>query len=107
MSRKPMSVQPRTHSTAVVPGLASIRSSKSPRDCATPAIQPSVSKAAVIVARVRTRFIAPPKGLTAFRVDEDVMAGLWAVKARDFISLSVQVDQALRAWLNLEGFTLE
>jgi hypothetical protein len=32
-------------------------------------------------------------------VDEDVMAGLWAVKARDFISLSVQVDQAVRAWL--------
>jgi hypothetical protein len=44
-----------------------------------------------------------PKELTAFRVDEDVMAGLRAVKARDFIPLSVQVDQALRAWLKSRG----
>ena len=44
-----------------------------------------------------------PKKLTAFRVDEDVMAGLRAVKERDFIPLSVQVDQALRAWLKSRG----
>jgi len=44
-----------------------------------------------------------PKELTAFRVDEDVMAGLRAVKERDFIPLSVQVDQALRAWLKSRG----
>ena len=44
-----------------------------------------------------------PKELTAFRVDEDVMEGLRAVKERDLIPLSVQVDQALRAWLKSRG----
>ena len=44
-----------------------------------------------------------PKELTAFRVDEDVTVGLRAVKARDFIPLSVQVDQALRAWFKSRG----
>jgi uncharacterized protein (DUF4415 family) len=41
----------------------------------------------------------PPKELTAFRIDADVMKGLRHIKERDGVPLSVQVDRALRAWL--------
>lgn len=40
-----------------------------------------------------------PKELTAFRVAPEIMAGLRAVKDRDGVPMSVQVDRALRAWL--------
>ena len=40
-----------------------------------------------------------PKQLTTFRIAPEVREGLQAVKDRDLISISVQVDQALRAWL--------
>jgi hypothetical protein len=41
-----------------------------------------------------------PKELTAFRVEADIMEGLRRVKDRDGVPLSVQVDRALRAWLD-------
>ena len=40
-----------------------------------------------------------PKELNAFRIDADVMEGLRRLKERDGVPLSVQVDRALRAWL--------
>ena len=48
-----------------------------------------------------------PKELTAFRVDADIMEGLRRVKDRDGVPLSVQVDRALRAWLEDKGVTLK
>lgn len=48
-----------------------------------------------------------PKQLTAFRIAPEVMEGLRAVKDRDLIPMSIQVDQALRAWLKLRGIQLE
>ena len=44
-----------------------------------------------------------PKELTAFRVEADIMEGLRRVKDRDGVPLSVQVDRALRAWLEKKG----
>lgn len=44
-----------------------------------------------------------PKELTAFRIDPEVMAGLRHIKERDGVPLSVQVDRALRAWLESKG----
>ncbi len=48
-----------------------------------------------------------PKELTAFRVDADIMEGLRRVKDRDGVPLSVQVDRALRAWLEEKGVTVK
>ena len=48
-----------------------------------------------------------PKELTAFRVEADIMKGLRRVKDRDGVPLSVQVDRALRAWLEEKGVTLK
>jgi hypothetical protein len=47
-----------------------------------------------------------PKELTAFRVEADIMEGLRRVKDRDGVPLSVQVDRALRAWLEKKGVTV-
>ena len=44
-----------------------------------------------------------PKELTAFRLELDVLEGLRAVKERDGVPFSVQVDRALRAWLIDKG----
>jgi uncharacterized protein (DUF4415 family) len=44
-----------------------------------------------------------PKELTAFRLELDVIDGLRAVKERDGVPYSVQVDRALRAWLAAKG----
>ena len=48
-----------------------------------------------------------PKELTAFRVEADIVEGLRRIKARDGVPLSVQVDRALRAWLEKKGVTLK
>ena len=48
-----------------------------------------------------------PKELTAFRVEADIMEGLRRVKDRDGVPLSVQVDRALRAWLEEKGVTVK
>jgi hypothetical protein len=47
-----------------------------------------------------------PKELTAFRIDPDVMEGLRRVKDRDGVPISVQVDRALRAWLEEKGVSV-
>lgn len=43
------------------------------------------------------------KELTAFRMAPDLMAAMRAVKDRDGVPMSVQVDKALRAWLTTRG----
>jgi hypothetical protein len=48
-----------------------------------------------------------PKELTAFRVEADIMAGLRRVKDRDGVPLSVQLDRALRVWLEKKGIALK
>jgi hypothetical protein len=48
-----------------------------------------------------------PKKLTAFRVEADIMEGLRRVKHRDGVPLSVQVDRALRVWLEEKGVSLK
>ena len=48
-----------------------------------------------------------PKELTAFRVEADIMEGLRRVKDRDGVPLSVQVDRALRVWLEKQGVTVK
>jgi len=40
-----------------------------------------------------------PKTMTAFRIEPEIMDGLRLVKDRDGIPFSIQVDRALRAWL--------
>ena len=47
-----------------------------------------------------------PKQMTAFRLELDVIDGLNRVKDRDGIPFSVQVDRALRAWLDKKGVRL-
>jgi hypothetical protein len=47
-----------------------------------------------------------PKELTAFRIEPEVLSGLRRVKEQEFIPMSVQVDQALRAWLKAKGVTV-
>jgi uncharacterized protein (DUF4415 family) len=47
-----------------------------------------------------------PKELTAFRIDPDVMKRLRRIKDRDGVPISVQVDRALRAWLQQKDVTL-
>ena len=44
-----------------------------------------------------------PKELTAFRIEPEIMNKLRQVKDRDGVPLSVQVDRALRAWLEERG----
>lgn len=41
--------------------------------------------------------------LAAFRLDEDLIAGLQAVWERDGIQASEQVRRAVRAWLEAKG----
>jgi len=48
-----------------------------------------------------------PKQMTAFRLELDVIDGLNRVKDRDGIPFSVQVDRALRAWLDKKGVRLK
>ena len=51
--------------------------------------------------------IMSPKQMTAFRLEPDIIDGLNRVKDRDGIPFSVQVDRALRAWLDKKGVTLK
>jgi hypothetical protein len=47
--------------------------------------------------------VMSPKEMTAFRIEPEIMDGLRRVKDRDGVPLSVQVDRALRAWLEKKG----
>jgi len=53
------------------------------------------------------QWIMSPKQMTAFRLERDIIDGLNRVKDRDGIPFSVQVDRALRAWLDKKGVTLK
>jgi hypothetical protein len=48
-----------------------------------------------------------PKELTAFRIHPELMEGLRHIKERDGVPLSVQVERALRTWLELKGVALK
>jgi hypothetical protein len=48
-----------------------------------------------------------PKEMTAFRIEPEIMEGLRRVKDRDGVPLSVQVDRALRAWLEKKGVPVD
>ena len=44
------------------------------------------------------------KKLTAFRIDPELLRTMRAVKAKEGISITAQVELALRAWLKSKGF---
>ena len=44
--------------------------------------------------------------MTAFRIEPEIMDGLRRVKDRDGVPFSIQVDRALRAWLEKKGVTI-
>ena len=44
--------------------------------------------------------------MTAFRIEPEIMDGLGRVKDRDGVPFSVQVDRALRAWLQKKGVSV-
>jgi len=44
-----------------------------------------------------------PKEFTAFRVAPELLEAMRAVKAREGVPMSVQVDFALREWLKAKG----
>jgi len=44
-----------------------------------------------------------PKELTAFRIAPEVMAALRGIKAHEGLPIAVQVDFALRDWLQKKG----
>jgi hypothetical protein len=47
-----------------------------------------------------------PKTFTAFRVAPELLEAMRAVKERNGVPMSVQVDFALRAWLKARGVRL-
>lgn len=47
-----------------------------------------------------------PKEMTAFRIESEIMDGLRRVKDRDGIPFSIQIDRALRAWLQKKGVSV-
>jgi hypothetical protein len=48
-----------------------------------------------------------PKELTAFRIEPNIMEAMRRLKDRDGVPFSVQVDRALRAWLEEKGIPLD
>jgi hypothetical protein len=48
-----------------------------------------------------------PKELTAFRIEPKIMDAMRRLKDRDGVPLSVQVDRALRAWLEEKGVPVD
>lgn len=50
--------------------------------------------------------IVMPKEMTAFRIEPEILNGLRQVKDRDGVPFSVQVDRALRAWLQKKGVSV-
>jgi hypothetical protein len=49
----------------------------------------------------------PPRKLTNFRIEDDLLDALRRIKDRDGIPLSEQVRRALRAWIEGKGETVE
>lgn len=48
-----------------------------------------------------------PKELTAFRIEPEIIAAMRRLKDRDGIPFSVQVDRALRAFLQEKGVPVD
>jgi hypothetical protein len=48
-----------------------------------------------------------PKALTAFRIESKIMDAMRRLKDRDGVPFSVQVDRALRAWLEEKGVPVD
>jgi hypothetical protein len=46
-----------------------------------------------------------PKRQTAFRLDPELLEALMAIKEREGISLTGQVNRALRAWVQAKGMS--
>jgi hypothetical protein len=46
------------------------------------------------------------KELTAFRLAKDLMDAMRAVKTKEGIPVTVQIDFAVRAWLKRKGVTI-
>jgi hypothetical protein len=49
----------------------------------------------------------PPRKLTNFRIEDDLLDALRRIKDRDGIPLSEQVRRALRAWIEGKGETVD
>jgi hypothetical protein len=47
--------------------------------------------------------MSPRRSLTAFRIDEELKAGLQEVWERDGIAVSEQIRRAIRVWLEQKG----
>jgi hypothetical protein len=47
------------------------------------------------------------KSFTAFRVAPELLEAMRAIKERDGVPMSVQVDFALRAWMKARGVQVE
>jgi hypothetical protein len=52
------------------------------------------------------QYVMSPKEMTAFRIEPEIMEGLRRVKDREGVPLSIQVDRALRAWLQKKGVSV-
>ena len=48
-----------------------------------------------------------PKELTAFRIEPEITIAMRRLKDRDGVPFSVQVDRALRAWLEEKGVPVD
>jgi hypothetical protein len=48
-----------------------------------------------------------PRRVTAFRIDEDLIAGLQDVWTRDGVQPSEQVRRAIRMWLDAKGVRMK
>ena len=55
----------------------------------------------------RYTLLLMPKAFTAFRVAPELLDAMREIKARDGVPMSVQVDFALRAWLQGRGVRLQ
>ena len=47
--------------------------------------------------------MTPTRKVTTFRVDDDLLEAMEALKERDGIPISEQMRRALRAWLEAKG----
>jgi metal-responsive CopG/Arc/MetJ family transcriptional regulator len=45
----------------------------------------------------------PPRRVTTFRIDEDLLQGLQEIWERDGVQVSEQVRRAIRMWLESKG----
>jgi len=58
------------------------------------------------VLRYNTMYM-PPRRITTFRLDEDLLLGLQTIWERDGVQPSEQVRRAIRAWLDARGIPMK